>query len=542
MPLLSQHQSNKYTKLLVMGDSGCLAGDTIISITRGRSKSKYRSLSQLCRALQDVRFDHSLDTYLLSDLGGYVGLNKMLDIKFTGVKPVRTVKAGNRTIQATEDHEFFTDDGWLPLSKIKAKHRLFETRFSRDGQYKTRLPSQRAWIYSVPNHPFAITNIVNGADYKRDFRARLIVEAAMNNMSLEEFVLILRHDYTTAKALKYLSRDMDVHHINHNELDDRIENLIVLTRDDHIALHQQEKVRASKSTYMIGIESISEPEIKPTFDIVMDNPHRNFIANGVVVHNSGKTGALTPLVAAGYSLRILDFDNGLETLKQFVLKECPERIANVEFRTLRDKRKATATGTAIDGSPKAFVNALKMLDNWKYDEVDLGPPAGWGPDVILVIDSLTFMSDAAFDFREPLAVRGRDGHYDMRAVYKDAQDAIEDVLATISSEWFETNVIVISHIRYLEREDGTRKGYPTAVGAAISPIIPRYFNSVALCQTSAGGKRTIQTAATAMIDLKNPKPFEMLPSYPIGTGLADFFQVLREPPTQQIKPQIRKVK
>ena len=38
---------------------------------------------------------------------------------------------------------------------------------------------------------------------------------------------------------------------------------------------------------------------------------------------SGKTGSLASLVAAGFSLRILDMDNGLEPLKQFVQKECP---------------------------------------------------------------------------------------------------------------------------------------------------------------------------------------------------------------------------
>ena len=157
----------------------------------------------------------------------------------------------------------------------------------------------------------------------------------------------------------------------------------------------------------------------------------------------------------------------------------------------------------------------------------------------MVIDSLTFMSDAAFDFREPLAPKSRDGKYDMRAVYGDAQGAIENVLALLTSESFRTNVIVISHIKYVDNPDGTRKGYPTAIGSALSPVIPRYFNSVALCQTSAGGKRTIQTEATAMIDLKNPKPFAMAKAYPIETGLADFFAVLREPP-KATKPKLVK--
>lgn len=271
--------------------------------------------------------------------------------------------------------------------------------------------------------------------------------------------------------------------------------------------------------------------LMPTLDAHQSNIYTKLLIMGD--SGSGKTGALTSLVSEGYKLRIIDFDNGLESLKQFVLKECPDNIGNIEYVTLRDKRRVGAEGFEV-AKPEAFVKAIKLLDKWKYDDVDLGPPAEWGSDTILVIDSLTFMSDAAFDWRETLTPRGRDGKYDMRAVYGDAQGAVEGVLAGVTSENFQTNVIVISHIRYIENEDGTTKGYATAVGKALGPVIPRYFNSVALCKTQAGGKRTIQTAATAMIDLKNPKPFAMAPSYPIETGLAEFFKVLRDPPEKKV--------
>jgi hypothetical protein len=241
---------------------------------------------------------------------------------------------------------------------------------------------------------------------------------------------------------------------------------------------------------------------------------------------SGKTGALASLVPK-YKLRILDLDNGLDALAQVIKRDNPSKIDNVEFRTLRDKMKATPMGPIIDGSATAFIETIKMLDHWKYGNIDLGIPAAWGPECILVLDSLTFLADAAFNFREPLVPRSRDGKYDVRAVYKDAQDAIESVLALLTSESFKTNVIVISHVRYVDNPDGTKKGYPTAVGSALSPQIPRYFNSVALAQTSAGGKRQIQTAATAMIDLANPAAFKMQPTLPIETGLATFFETLR---------------
>lgn len=251
---------------------------------------------------------------------------------------------------------------------------------------------------------------------------------------------------------------------------------------------------------------------------------------------SGKTGSLVSLVKAGYKLRILDFDNLLDVLKYMIIKECPEKIDNVEFRTLRDKRKTTAAGPVLDGAPKAFIEAGKMLDRWKYkddegNEIDLGNPGEWGPDCILVIDSLSRLCDAAYDFRDTLTPVGKGGEKDGRATYGDAQDAVEATLAHITSKSFATNVIVIAHVSYQKQSDGTTKGFPQGVGQKLSPKIPQYFASVVL-YTNKNGKRTIQTNSTPLIDLANPKPFEMAKEYPIETGLAQFFEVLRPAPVE----------
>lgn len=257
---------------------------------------------------------------------------------------------------------------------------------------------------------------------------------------------------------------------------------------------------------------------------------------------SGKTGSLASLVRANYKLRILDFDNGLDVLKQFVLRDCPEKINNVEFRTLRDDRQASSEGPKIAGKPKAFVSAYKMIDKWSYTDdqgnhIDLGVPSEWGPECILVLDSLTFMSDAAFDFHESISSDTKSGKYDIRAVYKSAQDAVEHVLAFVTGASFRTNVIVISHVKYMEVE-GKMKGYPVSVGSALSPAIPRYFNSVIRYATKSGGKREIETVASSAFDLANPKPFEMEKTLDVETGLARFFEILRPP---IVKPKLRRV-
>lgn len=242
---------------------------------------------------------------------------------------------------------------------------------------------------------------------------------------------------------------------------------------------------------------------------------------------SGKTGGLTSLVKADYHLGIIDFDNGLDPLVQYVRRECPDKISNVSYITLRDKYKMTVDGPVIVGAARAFADSMKLLDNWP----DLGSPAEWGPKHILVIDSLTMMSKACFDWREQL-VTSKAGKYDQRAVYYDAQKVIEKSLANLTSESFGTNVIVLAHVQYQEDEDGVRRGYPKSVGSALSSWIGAYFNSMALCQTTPSGKRVVKTTPTPMVTLKNPRPFDMMKEYPIETGFAEFFEVLRNQPKE----------
>jgi hypothetical protein len=250
---------------------------------------------------------------------------------------------------------------------------------------------------------------------------------------------------------------------------------------------------------------------------------------------SGKTGSLVSLVKAGYKLRILDFDNLLDVLKQYVLKECPELIGNIEYRTLRDKRVAGSLGLTIKGTPKAYVDGIKLLQNWKYDDVDLGVPADWGPDTILVIDSLSRICDAAYDWQDAVMPSGKSGEKDGRAVYGAAQDAIVDLLSMLTGEGMETNVIVIAHGQYYDLPDGSTKIFPQGVGQKLSPKIPQFFPNVIRYKNS-GGKRTVQLKSDALIDLANAAPFSMPDTLDIETGLAQIFEVLRGPLKQETSP------
>ena len=258
---------------------------------------------------------------------------------------------------------------------------------------------------------------------------------------------------------------------------------------------------------------------------------------------SGKTGSLISLIKAGYKLRILDMDNLLDILAKLIQEQCPDLLASVEFRTLRDVSKMTAAGPLIT-APKAFIEATRMLDRWKYkddegNEIDLGVPSEWGPDCILVVDSLSRLCDAAYDWCESVIPKSKStGEFDGRAVYGNAQDAVESMLGMLTGKSFACNLIVIAHGQYMDLPDGTTKIFPQGVGQKLSPKIPQYFPNY-IRYKNDGGKRTIQLVSDGMIDLANTNPnaFEKK-TLPIESGLAEFFGVLRDPPQAQPKPKL----
>jgi hypothetical protein len=238
---------------------------------------------------------------------------------------------------------------------------------------------------------------------------------------------------------------------------------------------------------------------------------------------TGKTGSLTSLVKAGYQLRILDFDNGLDVLKEFVKRDCPEKLSNVDYETQRDPYKAGPMGPVVAGTPKALVNSLKLLTKWSDDTV----PSEWGANYIFVMDSLTGLGKAAFEWAKSV----NPGAKDPRQWYHGAQQAVDNVISLLTSEAFHANVIIIAHVQLVDQNDGTVRGYANTIGKALGPMIPTYFNTMVLAKSSGAGqnvKREIVTVPTSLIDLKSPAPFKVDATLPLSTGLASIFEKLKE--------------
>lgn len=257
-----------------------------------------------------------------------------------------------------------------------------------------------------------------------------------------------------------------------------------------------------------------------------DHPAAQFTRSLYIADSGvGKTGSLVSLVKAGYKLRILDTDNGLDILKAFVKRECPDLIGNVDYNTVRDNYIVTTQGAMLDPAQKTkgFVESMKLMKTWS----DGSKPEEWGPDYIFVLDTLTGLGNQAFEFAKGLNPSSKDP----RQWYGAAQEAVESFMAAITSDDFHCNVIVNSHVKWVERSDGVVKGWPSSIGKALGDVIPKYFNNLILAETVGQGtnvKRKIKTVPTGSIDLKTSAPFAIAAEYDLGTGLAQIFKTLKE--------------
>lgn len=235
---------------------------------------------------------------------------------------------------------------------------------------------------------------------------------------------------------------------------------------------------------------------------------------------SGKTGSLISLLRAGYELRIIDLDNGLDALQNHCLAEDPKLLKQVQYETIRDKYKLSPKGPKTVGAPRTLNRVYDLLDKWP-DGTD---PSTWGLGKVLVLDSLSTLGTAALHWAKAADPTVKHKQY----LYQAGQELIESMIATLTGEAFHTNVIVLTH--YEMKEDGGMKAYPTSLGTALGPRLPRYFNTMILAETSGIGKsvkRKIKTLPTAFIDLKNPAPMKIEAEYPLETGLADIVSRLK---------------
>jgi superfamily II DNA or RNA helicase len=294
---------------LVQHSTGCLAGDTIIECNRAGWSFKIR-IDELAKRLHGERIGRGggprwdLSTPTLAryrDQSGHIRLGRVADAYSSGTKLtyVVTTECG-KVIRATADHRFLTAEGWKPLSQVGAGSFVWVASGTSHKVGNTPTKKNYHITSGLKNHPYAGRRNVKGGYSVATHR--LVMEASLNEVNLQDFVKDLRSPGVSVDKYTFLDpKVFAVHHLDENHRNNRIDNLAVETHKNHAKLHGEESGwrHVTEGTRLSRVVSIVENIEAPTYDISMEDEPHNFLANGFVVHNSGKgdlIGALAALI------------------------------------------------------------------------------------------------------------------------------------------------------------------------------------------------------------------------------------------------------
>jgi len=330
----------------IFGPESCVVGSTFIQyevrLPDGRrANHKGGSIERLWERFHDVKpTSDARGKYLrVSTLGAEffcasineedrVFQNRIIDVVKLPAREVYELRTlGGLSTTATAEHRFFNGSKYVRLGDLEPGDRVLvhnKTPYRAENDLPPKQAS-RAYVY-VKHHPVAGTKMVNARisrtsderrlyTYKRLLLSRATIEAEMNGLALSEYEA--RLNAGNLEGLRFLNRDDQVHHLDENEGNDALENLVVLPAAEHSRMHALER---HNNLRYVAVEDIVEAVIpageQPVFDLKMQAPFNNYIADGFVTHNSGKTTltlhAIANVQKAGGVAAFIDAEHALD--------------------------------------------------------------------------------------------------------------------------------------------------------------------------------------------------------------------------------------
>lgn len=224
----------------------------------------------------------------------YVVKNQIIDVVRTGRKECyQIITKGGKFLIVTPEHRFLTQNNeYKKLENLKVGEFIY---VQNNVRLKRKHKIIRYKEVFVKYHPKWKTKKVDKYIYYRGRVSHAKIEALLNNIPYEEYISILNkgeEHKDFVDKMNFIPDDSIVHHKNHNPLDDRIENLELVKKENHECYHGIQNHRRGIFGIRVTedkIVSIKPVGIRETYDIKCLSPFNNYIANGIVVHNSGKS-------------------------------------------------------------------------------------------------------------------------------------------------------------------------------------------------------------------------------------------------------------
>jgi len=289
---------------------GCVEGDAVVRVNRGGMGRPYRLIEVYNKThhvgcgYKTGGWDPTIPTYLRALCGDELRLHRMLDIAYVGVRPVvRLELASGKVLRLTPDHEVgLTDGSWCAVEALSPGVEVWTNGIPAceicGGLHTSWVPQRHVY-----KEQYARTLDKDGY-----IRVRCVNHPrAGKDRQVYEHILVMERFFG-----RHLFPNEQVHHVNGNRADNRVENLELVDVATHMRLHRvyrRLKGFAGKGGEVCffpkpdKVASVRSDGKTVVFDVVMDSPYHNFVANGIVVHNCGKTR--TALVAVGWGRGVI---------------------------------------------------------------------------------------------------------------------------------------------------------------------------------------------------------------------------------------------
>jgi superfamily II DNA or RNA helicase len=240
-------------------------------------------------------FHKNIPTYVRSYNGNKIILHKIKGCTYSGIKSVYRITLENgKTIKTTECHRMMTQRGWVPTGHLEiGKDTIICDDMKCNGKTTKKRKTHDTFVQNLWHHPYAPTtktaNTARGHTKRIEIH-RAIFEAALNFMTLDQYKITLRTDPEQAKSMSFLDpKKWHIHHKDGNHYNNDINNLNATPVKEHLEIHGDYNAFGQGIPTYSTVKSIKYIGLEETYDIECEDPHHNFVANGMVVHNSGKT-------------------------------------------------------------------------------------------------------------------------------------------------------------------------------------------------------------------------------------------------------------
>lgn len=311
----------------------CLAGDTIIHFTGPNGKISRYSIEYLWKKWQPtVRAKNSRPERQVNAFWPRSQVQRfnlrcadenLFEVTTTSINDVirgepkhmvQIITNKNKKLIATLEHKVFTENGWMILEDaIQTKSALAAEGFNSPKAITCRWErpqideNNEKWRQIAKYPQYAVSNEgrIKALDKIETDRISIypgdiIKTYGANGGEGYECVSLRKHNqpHTDACLVHILvleafigpcqsdNERIEARHLNDNQADPRLLNLCWGTSKenaiDRVKSDRQQRLRINFEK----INSVVDVGLKPTFDLSVDGPWHNFIANGLVVHNS----------------------------------------------------------------------------------------------------------------------------------------------------------------------------------------------------------------------------------------------------------------